>query len=370
MTDAGSPTTPNDEPSWVAPSTEPALPPLESDVPPGWSVADDPGPVQDGSPQPAEVFGYTPPPTYANPLAAHKPGIVPLRPLGLGDILSGSVSAITTNIRAVAAISGVIAVISAAVSLVVAAAAEAVDVSADDALGTIGGLTSVTIASSTALTAILTGALAYPTSRAVEGRYPPVRRCWERFRPRLPSVLAIAAIEFAVVALPLILATAIFASAGITRSPALAALGALALVVAAVVLTVIGTFISFALPIAVLEGLGPMPSLRRSVLLVRPVFWRVLGILLVVAVLLGIVQSVLTSPVDLIGSAAEDVLGATAATTVKLTLSTVLWAVAEFITLPVFATATTLLYTDARIRLEGFDIALISAVQNAPEGSA
>lgn len=371
MTDAGSPTPPSDPaPSWVAPSTQPPLPPLESGIRPGWSAAGTANPIDDGVPRPAEVYGYQPPPTYANPLAAHKPGIVPLRPLGLGDILAGSFTAITTNLRAVAAISAVIAVLSAAVTLIVAAVAEAVDLTADDALGTIGGLTTVTIATSAALTALLTGALAYPTSRAVEGRYPSLRRCWERLRPRLPAALAIAAIEFAVVGLPLILLTAIFAAAGITLSPAFAVLGAVGVLVVAAALLVVGTYVSFALPIAVLEGLAPMASLRRSVMLVGPLFWRVLGTLLLIGLIVGVAQSVLTSPVDLIGSVAEDVVGATAATTVKLALSTILYAVAEFVTLPLVGTAITLLYTDARIRLEGFDIALISAVENTPREPA
>lgn len=70
-------------------------------------------------------------PTYANPLMAHKPGVVPLRPLTAADILSGSFAAITTNFRTVAPISAAFAIVSAAIGLLVSAMAQSVAITDD-----------------------------------------------------------------------------------------------------------------------------------------------------------------------------------------------------------------------------------------------
>lgn len=386
--DTSQPAAAADPMPWIAPNTEPAMPPLESDLPPGWAPADAPGyesnafpqgtfgpsgysgPDYDPVPHPSEIYGYQPPPTYANPLMAHKPGVVPLRPLTAADILSGSFAAITTNFRTVAPISAAFAIVSAAIGLLVSAMAQSVAITDDTALGALGGLATFGTAASVFLAALLTGALAYPTSRAVEGRYPPLKRSWERLRPRLPAALSIAGIVFALIAVPLILVTAIFAAAGSASSPVLAVLGALLGVVAAVALTAITTFIAFSMPITVLEGLGPMDALRRSVILVRPVFWRVLGTLLLVAMIVAIIHSVITSPTGDINRLTEGISGGAVATTTKLLLSTLLTAVAAFVTMPFLATAVTLLYTDARVRLEGFDVALIAGSPTTPAGPA
>ncbi|MFW0788050.1 hypothetical protein [Gordonia sp. CPCC 205333] len=372
MTDVDPPAQgdPNPVQPWIAPSAGPAMHPLESGIPPGWAPVD---PVSDavdyGLAHPAEIYGYRPPPTYANPLVAHKPGIIPLRPLGLGDILGGALTAITTNLRAVAAISAVIAVASALITLLGSVLMDAVSLDDDNVVAALGGITTLSIAASVVLTSILTGALAYPTSRAVEGRYPPLSRCWERLAPRIPAVLAVGAIEFVIITVPLMLVTAIFATAGAASTSALAVLGLLVILIAVVALTVVTTFIAFALPITVLEKLGPIDSLRRSVALVRPVFWRVFGILLLVGLIIGIAGSVITSPAEFVGSVTEEVAGGASATTTKLATSTILSAVADFITLPFLATTVTLLYTDTRIRLEGFDITLIAASADSPKGN-
>lgn len=360
---------------WIAPSTQPAVPTPQSDLPPGWAPADfaAPGPqagFDDPVAHPSEIYGYQPPPTYANTLAAHKPGIIPLRPLGIGDVVTGSLAAITTNLRAVAPISAVIAVISALIGLLVSALADSIDVADGTALSAFGGLAALSTAAAVFLTAVLTGALAYPTSRAVEGRYPPLKRCWERLAPRLPAVLAIAAIAFVIIAVPLIAVTAIFSAAGAASSAGLAVLGALLGIVSAVALVAVTTFIVFAMPITVLEGLTPIAALRRSVALVRPVCWRVLGCLLLVALIIAIAQSVITSPTGDIADVADGVSGGIVASTTKLIASTALTALADFVTLPFLGTAITVLYTDARIRLEGFDITLIAGSGDAaPTGS-
>ncbi|GAB19292.1 hypothetical protein GOEFS_080_00040 [Gordonia effusa NBRC 100432] len=369
MTDSDPPVQGEPTPAaWIAPSAESALPPVESALPPGWTPIESP-PIDYGLPRPSEIYGYQPPPSYANPLAAHKPGIIPLRPLTVGDVLNGSFTAVTTNLRAVAAISAVIALAGTLVTILTSVMTESVDVLDDNALGALGGITTFGFAAAVALSAILTGALAYPTSRAVEGRYPPIARCWKRIAPRLPAILVLAAIQFVLVALPFALLTAVFASATTVDSLSVVVLGIVIVLIAILALSVVWTFIAFALPITVLEKLGPIDSLRRSIVLVRPVFWRVFGILLLVGVIIGIAGSVLMTPADTIGSMLEEVAGGASATTAKIAVSTIMTAIVDFVTLPFLATNVTVLYTDTRIRLEGFDITLMTASDVTSKGA-
>src|SRR6476469_9569501 len=71
----------------------PPGPPSGGPPPPGWTPPPEPRPTW--SPAPG------PPPPYAGMLgAAHKPGALPLRPLGLGDIYDAAFKVIRFNPRA------------------------------------------------------------------------------------------------------------------------------------------------------------------------------------------------------------------------------------------------------------------------------
>src|SRR5688572_20406494 len=80
---------------WTAPGSpqqgphgQPYEPPQEQQQPHG------PGPQTGYAPQPQPGYGYMPPPP------ALRPGIIPLRPLGLGDILDGTIKLIRSNPKA------------------------------------------------------------------------------------------------------------------------------------------------------------------------------------------------------------------------------------------------------------------------------
>lgn len=90
---------------------------------------------------------------------------------------------------------------------------------------------------------------------------------------------------------------------------------------------------------AVLERQGVTDSLRRSWNLVQGNWWRVFGIVLVVTILVGVLE---TLAGRLVGAVAGDVLGTGLST-----------AVVGILIQPIQAIALTLLYYDLRIRKEG-----------------
>ena len=99
-------------------------------------------------------------------------------------------------------------------------------------------------------------------------------------------------------------------------------------------------------------------SLTRSWALVRRSWWRVLGILILSAIITSLLTTVVTVPITLIatlGQRVQRVAGAHGPATGVATL------VAGIITLPFSAAVTGLLYIDLRMRREALDIELVSA---------
>jgi hypothetical protein len=117
-------------------------------------------------------------------------------------------------------------------------------------------------------------------------------------------------------------------------------------------------------------------SLRRSWRLTAGLFWRTLGILLVSNVLIGVVQYVLATALQLAGmvlglAIASMFSGATseaAAGIVMVVVSVMGSLISGIITQPFLAAVLALLYTDTRIRKEGFDLALARAVAESGRG--
>jgi hypothetical protein len=151
--------------------------------------------------------------------------------------------------------------------------------------------------------------------------------------------------------------------------PALGLLGIAGMVALAVVATWLGIRVSLATPALVLEDLRVPAALRRSWALTAGLFWRTLGILAASSVLIGIVQYVLSVAVQiggiLLGLAIASMLGDASSDTaagVTLAVASVSGGLLSgIVTQPFLAAVLALLYTDGRIRKEGFDLALVRA---------
>jgi hypothetical protein len=113
-------------------------------------------------------------------------------------------------------------------------------------------------------------------------------------------------------------------------------------------------------PVIGIERAGPLAAIRRSGQLVKRRYASVVWIFIVSLVLERIIDALVTLPVDLLAALAPEPAAAT--------LRAAGWAFAQFLTAPVVAGLTVMLYIDLRVRREGLDL-LVEADDVFPERS-
>jgi hypothetical protein len=318
--------------------------------------------------------------------AAFKPGIVPLRPLGVGEILDGAISGIRANPKVMLGLSAIVVAISEIVQTFVlwlllrGTAANLITTdgtapTSHDVLNFLGASAStlaITLVITVLARLVLTGILTVVVSRLVIARPVSLGEAWRAARPRLLPLLGLILLSSLITML--ILAVGIgpgLLVLGLTGSAAggvvLALLGmALAAVVAVFVWV---RYFSLASPALVLEKQGVFAAMGRSGTLVRSSWWRVFGILLLALVIAGIIAAIIQMPFTLL-SRGGDALGGTADGTFVTSLGGMLVAaiggiIAGTITQPFSAGVSVLLYVDQRMRREGLDIELTRAATAA-----
>lgn len=381
---------PDQQPS-PQPTQPPPAPPLPGYQQPGYAQGyQQPGYQQGGYQQP----GYQQPgyqqgyPSWQ----AFKPGIVPIRPLSLGDILDGAIKLLRFNPASTIGLALVVQLIALVISLpLLGLFASGVDWSifsttnADavpdtrSVLSLGGGLAAAMLPfglSGIVLTALLT----HVASEAVLGRKPTIGETWRAARSRiLPSVGA--SILTSIVWLVLVLGLGgvalwalISSSNSFETAPSgiavlVAVLVAIALVVIAVWLYIRWMFLS---PVIVLERSPVLQAFRRSWRLVSGSFWRIFGILVVSGLITSVASSVLSFPLQLIGGVAAPLMidpnNQTMAFVSSMISSLLSQVLATAIVSPFVAAVVCLLYLDQRMRKEGFDITLLQSLgQSQPK---
>lgn len=141
-----------------------------------------------------------------------------------------------------------------------------------------------------------------------------------------------------------------FAMWGIVILGVLVGIGAIAIVTIPVVIWVLIRW-SVAIPALFAEGIGPVKALGRSWNLVRDNWWRTLGILIIVGIMVSLIQTALQT---LFGGVAAVVPGlngdlrAGVVTTVTTLVDALVGAIQPI--------AITMLYLDLRVRKEGLDL--------------
>lgn len=289
---------------------------------------------------------------------APRPGCVPLRPLGVGDILDGAFRTIRRNPKVMLGLSAVVAVgqiiLVAVFELIAFGVLGSVSVTttasatAQTTLGPLLGNEAVTLATfvaSTLLGAILTGMLTAAITQDVLGVRLDVRQVWAQVRPRLWRLIGLALIVTFV-----------------------AAIGLLFCIAPGVWLWGIWTA---AVPAFMVEGTTVRGALGRSRRLVEGTFWRVWGIRALGVMIVTVIGGFITLPFAIIGLVVDnDVFTAGGGTqhlpVVFLVLTALGSAVSATFTAPVRAGIDALLYVDLRMRKEGLDIALQAAVARPP----
>ncbi|WP_406160480.1 glycerophosphoryl diester phosphodiesterase membrane domain-containing protein [Streptomyces sp. NBC_01005] len=389
----------NDTPGWASPGSAPSegqgagVPrpsePADGNGPAGnWSPAQPPagqwsppgtpgsGP---GAPPPAGWGGGGPQgPGWGRAPFAAKPGVIPLRPLGVGEILDGAVSTMRAHWRTVLGITLAVSVVAQVASILVerfllpepprvdpnATGSEVLRQATDSAQSAmISGLPSLLI--TMIATLITTSVLTVVISRSVLGRPVTLSDAWAEARPRLPQLLGLtlllALISAAVLAVGLLPGMLIGSAAG----AGLALLGFMA-----AFCVVIWLMVRFCLasPALMLERQSITISMRRSAKLVRGAWWRTFGILALTGLLTLVVAVVVTIPFgviavivdgDGINSALTD--GSTSFGWPFLIVSGIGEVIISTITYPLSAGVMALLYIDQRIRREALDLELARA---------
>ena len=330
--------------------------------------------------------GYPPPgygpPGYGAPFAiAHKPGVIPLRPLSLSDIFNGAVAYIRANPKATLGLTTVVVVAAQLLALALTVGPLAITGGLQPSVkdpelsaGAMVGSSASTIAGAVAtwLSAVLlSGMLTVVVGRAVFGASISAGEAWRRLRPRLWALLAYTVLETVgaavlVVVVVLIVDGILAAAGGVAAAVVGVSLG-LVLIVGLIYLAMM---LSFAPSIIVLERLRIIPAISRSFRLVRHDFWRVFGIRLLAGIVTTVIAGAVAVPFSFGGQllllAASSALSAFGA----LFLLAVGSAIGEIITAPFSAGVVVLLYTDRRIRAEAFDLVLQTGATFGPAAPA
>lgn len=339
--------------------------------------------------QPAGPGGWGGPAGAPGPFRppAPRPGIVPLRPLGLGEIWDGAFRAFRQNPKVMVGLSALVVVVTSLVSLVasVVTTRDALglidrlqvapaDVSVDEVVSVVQQslpLLGLSVVLQLVAVQVLNGMLITSVSRAVLGTTIGFGELWRLCRPRLlplvglSVVVSLASSVIGVVALAPGILLLVFSDSGtgIGLGVAAVVLGALLWAVGAAFLWVKW---SMATPAMLLEGLGIGPSLRRSFRLTRRSFWRLLGIQLLTAAVVYAVVAAVGFPFSIVGgvvSAAAGNPSDTGAVVLQQSITTLGSMVGSIVAYPFLASVTALLYVDLRMRREGLDVELHRAAQ-------
>ncbi|MCO6004871.1 hypothetical protein NE236_07750 [Actinoallomurus purpureus] len=242
-----------------------------------------------GSALPESAGPETPPPEPAAAADDTLETEIPLRPLGVSELLDGAITYVRRNPRATlglsAILTSIVQVAVTAVQYIALGGRIRADVRTPVDLTRTLGLASATSLVGLVLTAyvvlLLSGLLAPVMGRTLLGRatsFGQVHRDVRGSRARLigaaAAVLAIVLVAVALPLAPLVAAIVVHAPAGVQ------ALTAIFGVPLAVALMVVGyVWFALATPIAVLERRGVRAALRRSAEIVRGRWWRMMGVL-------------------------------------------------------------------------------------------
>ncbi|MFF6873736.1 glycerophosphoryl diester phosphodiesterase membrane domain-containing protein [Streptomyces sp. NPDC012474] len=413
--DQSGPAEPTDRPGPAQPADQPAQPGQAPQGPgPQWSKEQPPpaqwsapsGPAAPGQapppPPPGPGWGNQPPGGYGpaghsgygapgahggwgsgwgGPPPAAKPGIIPLRPLGVGEILDGAVSTMRTYWRTVLGISLTVAVLTEVI--VVLFQGLVLDDSSTDALNdpsaTLSELSramgdamlnsSVVFVISLVGTVIATALLTTVTSRAVLGKPVTIGEAWRDARPQILKLFGLICVLLLITvgvvtvgALPGLLVTVV------GNNGAGVALTVLGIIGAGIVALWLAIRFSLASPALMLEKQGIKKAMSRSARLVQGTWWRIFGIQLLATLIANVVASIIVIPFTFLAAALSgDGLTGWLSTGVGslgwtfLIISGIGSVIGSMITLPITAGVTVLLYIDQRIRREALDLELARA---------
>ncbi|WP_105035842.1 glycerophosphoryl diester phosphodiesterase membrane domain-containing protein [Cryobacterium aureum] len=369
---------------WQAPDTP--VPPRYGEF--AAPVSPDQGAPYQNGPYPGGPYpggaagqGWAPPP---------KPGLIPLRPIGFGTLLGASFQVLRRNPKAtfgsgliVQAVIMLVTVV--VVGLVTFWAFDRIDsapldqkdaVTAGSFLaGALSGI--IPIALSLIASALLQAVIVVEVARATLGEKLRLGALWRKAATRLwPLVLwtvllAVALfIGVAVVIGIVVLLISVGGTAGFVAGVLVGIFGGLLL---AAVSAFLYTKTSVVPSLIVLEKLSVRASVVRSWSLTRGYFWRTLGVLLLIGLIVQVITQIISMPVSLLMGIGASLIDPNGALTEQTTY--IITALSLIVAIPVAAVAAVvqsaaiaLIYLDLRMRKEGLDLELARYVESAAQG--
>lgn len=317
---------------------------------------------------------------------------MPLRPLGLGDILGASFRVLRRNPRPIVGVSLLIKAIIAIVTISivglitvygVGTAFSSADPGATVDLGSlVQSLTSslVTFILGLVADALLQGIITLEVARGTVGEKLPLSGLWRRARGRIGALIGWSAAIGVVSLLAVVLLALVVGVLIATAGTAGLVIGILVALFGILAFVAIGLWLSTKLSLVpsalVLERVRLGAAIRRSWSLTRGYFWRTLGIELLVSLIVGAASLIVLVPVGVI----VEVVTLTTQTSVQsaasgestfltFSITTVVSAIVGAITAIVSTSSFALIYIDLRIRKEGLDLDLMRFVEARASGA-
>ena len=360
-------------PEWAPPTVGSPPPAPSGGTPPVVPAGQPPVPAH-SAPQAPPSFGGAPSAAPAPTFRSWQPGIVALRPLSFGDFLSAPFKAMRFNRSVI--LGG---------PLLFTLAATALSVTAlwllfnDPQLGL---LSTTTVASSISPETVIVGILALVAvlladvlsstiiapgvARAILGERITLRAAWEQVRGKLGHILLLYVVTALAVSAVIVIAAVPMIIAVAVGDPVWIVLGVLLVLIVFVPATFIVTLITgLARPIIVLEQVGAMAALARSWRLIKGRFWWSVLIIFVTSVLINVATSFLQGGGQIVAGLTAFV--APDNQVIVIISFFVVYGLAMVISFVVtyayLGSVFTLMYTDMRMRHEGFDLDLARAAE-------
>lgn len=301
--------------------------------------------------------------------AAHKPGAVPLRPLGLGDMYDAAFRIIRFNPKATVGAAVLVATITMAIPVLVTALLTlTVGLTLDE---TDSGLGSDVGSWSTLLSVVLlqvslvfvTAFVAHVVSEAAVGRRTTLGEAWAATHGRRWRLVGLAALVLAfvvvavvayVVAWVLVVAVSdsvlVVVLFGVVSVPAFAALMTWTWV----------RLLYLPAPVLMFEPVGVLAALGRSYRLTSRAFWRTLGIALLTLLVTSIAAQMLAFPFSIIGGVLSVVVSAEYGPLVLVLTQAFATVISAAFAAPFTSAVASLQYVDQRMRKEAYDVELMT----------
>lgn len=375
------------DPNWHPPANEPDRPRYGEYAPDAQPGPPPVGPAYGGPAYGGPAYGsqQQPPPSWTPP---PKPGLIPLRPLGFGTLLGAPFQVLRRNPKATFGSALLVQGAAVLVTLLVVGAVtffalgrvEAAPVEDQDAVEA-GAIVAIVLSAliplalSVVASALLQGVIVLEVARGTLGEKLRMTALWRqvgrRVWPLVGWILLLSAALLVGVLLVggLVFLCAVLGGGWIALAIIIGVFGGLALIAAG---AWVSTKTAVVPSLIVLERLPIWASVRRSWALTNGFFWRTLGVLLLISLIVGVISQIVTTPLSLLFGAATSLIDPNASfeayipAGILYLLTILISLVIGAVTAVVQSAAVALIYIDLRMRKEGLDLELQRFVEAAP----